>query len=150
MDGSTIGLRIVHIIAGVLWVGGAALFFFYIEPTINKLGPDAEKFVGEMIERRKVPVYFITVSTVTVLAGVILYHRLAGRRTPNPSHAGEAQRHRRGDEGRRWPALRRARRPHGGHPGAAAFSGRDRPPPPRVHRRGDGQRSISRLAASAP
>jgi hypothetical protein len=75
MDGLTIGLRIVHIVAGTLWVGGAALFFFYIEPTMNKLGPDAEKFVQEAIHRRKAPIYFATISTLTVLAGVILYWR---------------------------------------------------------------------------
>lgn len=75
MDGLAIGLRIVHIVAGTLWVGGAALFFFYIEPTMNKLGPDAEKFVQEAIHRRKAPIYFVTISTLTVVAGVILYWR---------------------------------------------------------------------------
>jgi uncharacterized membrane protein len=75
MDLVAIGLRIVHILAGVFWVGGAALFFFYLEPAINKLGPDAEKFVDEVVNRRKVPIYFATVSTLTVLAGVILYWR---------------------------------------------------------------------------
>jgi uncharacterized membrane protein len=78
MDLLTVGLRIVHIVGGVLWVGGAALFFFYVEPTINKLGPDAEKFVDEMVIRRKVPVYFVTISTLTVIAGVILYWRNFG------------------------------------------------------------------------
>ena len=75
MDVLAVVLRIVHIVCGVLWVGGAALFFFYIEPTMNKLGPDAEKFVDEMINRRKAPIYFVTLSTLTVLAGVILYWR---------------------------------------------------------------------------
>ena len=75
MDGLAVVLRIVHIICGVLWVGGAALFFFYIEPTMNKLGPDAEKFVDEMINRRKAPIYFVTTSTLAVLAGVVLYWR---------------------------------------------------------------------------
>ncbi|MBA2632612.1 MAG: hypothetical protein H0U86_06375 [Chloroflexi bacterium] len=75
MDVLAVVLRIVHIVCGVLWVGGAALFFFYIEPTMNKLGPDAEKFVDEMINRRKAPIYFVTVSTLTVLAGVVLYWR---------------------------------------------------------------------------
>lgn len=72
MDWLQIVLRIVHIFAGVAWVGGAALFF-YIEPTVNKLGPDAEKFVDELVNRRRVPIYFITVSTLTVLFGLILY-----------------------------------------------------------------------------
>lgn len=75
MDLLAIGLRIIHIVAGVFWVGGAALFFLYLEPTINKLGPDAEKFVDEMVNRRKVPIYFMTISTLTVAAGVILYWR---------------------------------------------------------------------------
>ena len=75
MDGLAVVLRIVHIICGVLWVGGAALFFFYLEPTMNKLGPDAEKFVDEMINRRKAPIYFVATSTLAVLAGVVLYWR---------------------------------------------------------------------------
>lgn len=85
MDVVAIGLRIVHIVAGVFWVGGAALFFFYLEPVINKLGPDAEKFVDEMVNRRKVPIYFVTVSTLTVLAGVILYWRDYGGIDTSPS-----------------------------------------------------------------
>jgi len=84
MDLIAIGLRIVHIVSGVFWVGGAALFFFYLEPTINKLGPDAEKFVDEMVNRRKVPIYFVTVSTLTVLAGVILYWRDFGGINTSP------------------------------------------------------------------
>ena len=75
MDVWAVVLRIIHIVAGVLWVGGAGLFFFYLEPAINKLGPDAEKFVDEVINRRKAPIYFVTISTLTVVAGVILYLR---------------------------------------------------------------------------
>ena len=75
MDWLQIGLRIVHIFTGVAWVGGAALFFFYFEPAINKLGPDAEKFVHEVVNRRKLPIYFIVASTLSVLAGLWLYWR---------------------------------------------------------------------------
>ncbi len=74
MDPLMIALRIVHVGAGV-WVGGAALFFFYIEPTLNSLGPDAEKFVDELVNRRKVPIYFVVASTLVVVAGLILYWR---------------------------------------------------------------------------
>jgi uncharacterized membrane protein len=78
MDLFYAALRVIHIGAAILWAGGSALFFFYIEPTINKLGPDAEKFVDEMINKRKVPIYFAAVSTVAVLAGLALYFRQAG------------------------------------------------------------------------
>jgi hypothetical protein len=78
MDVVYIVLRVLHIGAAMGWAGGAALFFFYIEPTLFKLGPDAEKFANEMIEKRKVPVYFAALSTVTVLAGLALYFRQVG------------------------------------------------------------------------
>jgi uncharacterized membrane protein len=84
MDIAAVVLRVVHIVAGVLWVGGAGLFFFYLEPAINKLGPDAEKFVDEVVNRRKVPIYFVTLSTLTVLAGVILYWRDFGGISTSP------------------------------------------------------------------
>lgn len=75
MDLLMIVLRNVHILSGVLWVGGAALFFFYIEPTLKALGPDAEKFVDELVNRRKVPLYFVTASTLVVVSGAILLWR---------------------------------------------------------------------------
>jgi uncharacterized membrane protein len=85
MDALAISLRIVHIVGGILWVGGAALFFLYLEPTINKLGPDAEKFVDEVINKRKVPIYFAAASTLTVIAGIILYWRdFGGIETTSP------------------------------------------------------------------
>ena len=65
---------LLHIIAAIVWVGGTVLFFFYIEPTITKLGPDAEKFVAEFINRRKVPQYFAIASTLTVVGGLFLYY----------------------------------------------------------------------------
>lgn len=84
MDILAIALRIVHIVSGVFWVGGAALFFFYLEPTMNKLGPDAERFVDELINRRKAPIYFVTFSTLTVVAGIILYWRDFGGISTSP------------------------------------------------------------------
>jgi uncharacterized membrane protein len=73
-----VSFRIIHIGAAIAWAGGAALFFFYIEPAINKLGPEAEPFVNEVIVRRKAPIYFAAVSTIAVLGGAVLYYRDAG------------------------------------------------------------------------
>ncbi len=42
---------------------------------INRLGPDAEKFVDEVVNRRKLPIYFAVASTLTVLGGLLLYWR---------------------------------------------------------------------------
>jgi uncharacterized membrane protein len=75
VDWLQIVLRLLHIFAGVFWVGGAAFFFFYIEPTINKLGPDAQKFVDEVVVRKKLPIYFAGAATITVIFGASLYWR---------------------------------------------------------------------------
>src|SRR5918999_2220573 len=73
LDWLFIVLRLIHIIAGVMWVGGAILFFYSIEPTAAELGPGAEKFMDRVIVRRKLPIYFLVVSSLTALAGLILY-----------------------------------------------------------------------------
>ena len=73
MDWLVIVLRILHIGAAIGWVGGAALFSFFVEPTLNALGPDAEKVTGELIQRRQLPRYFGILSTTAVLAGAVLY-----------------------------------------------------------------------------
>lgn len=84
MDLLAIVLRIIHILSGVFWVGAAAVFFFYLEPAMNKLGPDAEKFTDELVNKRKLPIYFVTFSTLTVVAGVILYWRDFGGIATSP------------------------------------------------------------------
>lgn len=75
MDWLQVALRILHIGAGVLWVGAVALFTLYVEPTLKALGPDAEKFLKEIVEVRRVPIFFATTSTIAVLGGVLLYWR---------------------------------------------------------------------------
>ena len=78
MDWFSIVFRVLHIGAAIMWAGGAALFFFYLEPTMNKLGSEAESFIDELLNKRKLPIYFMAASTVAVIGGLILYVRDAG------------------------------------------------------------------------
>jgi uncharacterized membrane protein len=78
VDWFLIVFRILHITSAILWAGGSALFVFYLEPTITKLGPDAEKFVEEVVKKRHLPQYFAVFSGFTVLGGLFLYFRQAG------------------------------------------------------------------------
>lgn len=71
-------LRIVHILAGTFWVGSAAFFFFFVEPTAKRLGPEAGPVMQEIMVRRKVPIFITSASGLTVLAGVLLYWRSSG------------------------------------------------------------------------
>jgi uncharacterized membrane protein len=77
VDWFSVVFRVIHIGSAIVWAGGAAFFFFYVEPTINKLGPDAESFVDELL-RRKLPIYFLVASSLAVIGGVSLYIRDAG------------------------------------------------------------------------
>ena len=78
MDVYLIVLRVVHILAGVFWVGAAILFFFFIEPTANELGPAAGPFMQGMTVKRKMPIVFTAASGLTILAGVLLYWKVSG------------------------------------------------------------------------
>ena len=73
MDWLTIGLRVVHVVAAVIWVGGAALIVFYVQPAAYKLGPVGGQFLEELFVRRKVSRYFAIAATLVVIAGVSLY-----------------------------------------------------------------------------
>ena len=73
MDLLHVLLRLIHVGAGILWVGGAVVFFTFVEPTAAELGADAEKFMERVIVRRKLPIYFLVLSLLTVLGGLILY-----------------------------------------------------------------------------
>jgi uncharacterized membrane protein len=75
MDLFMVAFRILHIGSAIVWAGGAALFFAYIEPTINSMGPDGEKIIGELVGKRRLPTYFLVASTLAILAGAILYWR---------------------------------------------------------------------------
>jgi uncharacterized membrane protein len=71
-------LRIVHIFAGVLWVGSAVSYFFFVEPSVKGLGMSGPKFMQEFIERRQYPLYMNIVSALTIVAGALLYWNTSG------------------------------------------------------------------------
>lgn len=71
-------LRIVHIFAGVLWVGAAFLFLFFISPGVKATAPEGQKFLQHFLIRQKYPMFMSIVSALTVLAGAVLFWRDAG------------------------------------------------------------------------
>ena len=71
-------IRVIHISAGVLWVGAAFLFLFFISPSVKATAPSSQAFLQYFIIRQKYPRFMGIVSILTVLAGAILYWRDAG------------------------------------------------------------------------
>jgi hypothetical protein len=78
MDVYLIVLRILHIAAGVFWVGAAALFFFFVEPAVKELGPTGGAFMGHLAQKKKMPVAILASAGLTILAGILLYLRSSG------------------------------------------------------------------------
>lgn len=71
-------LRAIHIIAGALWIGAAVFYLFFIKPSVKSIGPAGPQFMQNMAERRRYPLFMVSVSLLTVLAGGVLYLNASG------------------------------------------------------------------------
>jgi uncharacterized membrane protein len=66
-------LRIIHIVGGVIWVGGTLTMTFFIGPTIGATAEAGQKFVGHLMNNLKFSNRMSAAAGLTVLAGFILY-----------------------------------------------------------------------------
>lgn len=67
--------RIVHILAGVIWVGSVFLFVIYVQPSAAAIAPAGAPFMAELLGKRRMVDGIITAAVVTVLGGLFLYWR---------------------------------------------------------------------------
>jgi hypothetical protein len=67
--------RMVHILAGVVWVGGLTLLVLYIQPSAKSLGPAAGPFVQELVARRRLPIFLLAAGAITIVSGGFVYWR---------------------------------------------------------------------------
>jgi len=66
-------LRIIHIVAGVFWVGGTLVMTFFIGPTIGATGESGQKFVVHLMNNLKFSNRMAAAAGLTILAGIFLY-----------------------------------------------------------------------------
>ena len=72
-NGFMIAFRIVHILAGVFWVGSAFLFVVYVQPSAAAIAPAGAPFMGELLGKRRLVDGIITMGAISVAGGLILY-----------------------------------------------------------------------------
>lgn len=73
MDYLRLALRLIHIGAGVFWVGGTLMMTFFIAPTVGALGEAGPKFVAHLVRNLKFTARMSAAAGLTALAGVWLY-----------------------------------------------------------------------------
>ena len=66
-------LRLLHILAGVLWVGTALVNTFFLSPTAAATGETGQKFMAHLIGQARLSARITVASYLTVLAGAALY-----------------------------------------------------------------------------
>lgn len=82
-------LRVIHIVAGVIWVGAGILLSMYIEPAIEKMGGDGRKFMKTLYTQTPFDKLMPIVALSTTVAGLILYYFVSGGFSPDYMRSGQ-------------------------------------------------------------
>lgn len=71
-------LRFVHVVAGILWAGAAISYMFFVKPSVKSIGTAGPQFMQHLMQRRKYPLFMISTSLLTVVAGGALLWFISG------------------------------------------------------------------------
>jgi uncharacterized membrane protein len=72
-NGFMVVFRIVHILAGVFWVGSVFLFVVYLQPSAAAIAPGGAPLMGELLGKRRLVDGILTMAVISVTGGLILY-----------------------------------------------------------------------------
>ena len=70
-----ITLRLIHIIFGVFWVGGAISVAFFILPAQRAIGQPGMLFVRQLMMGQKFRSYMLGAAVLAILSGLTMYIR---------------------------------------------------------------------------
>lgn len=66
-------LRIIHILAGIFWVGFAMVNLGFLQPSIRATGTEGQKVIQHLTQKTKLMFSVYTAATLTMVTGVIQY-----------------------------------------------------------------------------
>jgi Domain of unknown function (DUF1772) len=78
VDAYMIVFRIVHIASAILWFGAAVFYSAFVGPALGSAGAEGSRLFIHLVRRGKAVIFFLVVSTSTVVAGAFLYWRDSG------------------------------------------------------------------------
>src|SRR6476620_107350 len=70
-------LRLIHIVCGVFWVGGALSVAFFILPAQRAIGQPGMLFVRQLMMVQKFRSFMLGAAVLTILSGLTMYTRYA-------------------------------------------------------------------------
>ena len=73
MDAYVIGLRLFHIVGGVLWAGSGLYATWFVQPTAQAAGEAGATFMRDLMGETRAPAVMGISVVSTVLSGILLY-----------------------------------------------------------------------------
>lgn len=71
-------LRLLHVVAGAFWVGAALFTALFLVPSVRALGQAGAPMMQQIMQVRKLPLWFMGAGILTVLSGIGLYSKASG------------------------------------------------------------------------
>ena len=68
-----VALRVLHVVAGAVWVGSVVWMNRFLMPATEALGPSGGQLMQHINQVLKLPRFMIRIAVVTVLTGLTLY-----------------------------------------------------------------------------
>jgi uncharacterized membrane protein len=82
MDLVNLVLHVLHIVAGVVWAGGAILMGFFIAPAVNATRPESGRFMQHLAGPGRLPIVMMIAAWVTVICGIAMFAPATGALPP--------------------------------------------------------------------
>ena len=74
MDTVMVIMRIIHIFAGVFWVGSTFMLVRFIEPTVAATGDSGRQFMGYLGTKTRFSPFMSIAGILTALSGLYMYY----------------------------------------------------------------------------
>ncbi len=68
-----ISMRIIHIFAGVFWVGTSFFMISFVTPSVIATGAEGQKFMQQLAFRTRFTTAMMAVAVLSVLSGLVMY-----------------------------------------------------------------------------
>ena len=72
-DGFMVLFRLIHIVAGVFWVGSLFLFVMFLQPAAAAIAPAGAPLMNELLGKRRLVDRIIALGVITIAAGLVMY-----------------------------------------------------------------------------